>query len=84
MSITLSHREGVKARKEYRCTLCGESINIGEIHDTRSGVCYGTMWTMRMHPECHAHEGPKTVHPDWYEDVSDPAFDRPKQPEKSQ
>jgi len=31
---------------------------------------------MRMHPECAAQE--HRVDPDWYEDISDPAFKRPK------
>lgn len=75
--MMLSHKEGVKARKKYRCCLCGEVINIGDTHDTRSGVNDGDMWKMRMHPECHAHEQrPGIVDAAWYEEVSDPAFAR--------
>ncbi len=77
MSTCLSSKEGAKARKPHRCSLCGERINAGELQDTRTGVCDGRMWTMHMHPECHAYEQkPGAVDPDWYEDVSEPAFDR--------
>lgn len=80
MSTYLSSREGVKARKRYRCDLCGEDIAVGELHDTRTGVETGTgFWTMRMHPECHAYEQTPAMRNalvDWYEEISDPAFDR--------
>lgn len=77
MSYCLSSKDGVKAHKLHRCCLCGERINAGDTQDVRSGVDCWDMWTMHMHPECHAFEGsPGVVDPDWYEDVSDPAFDR--------
>lgn len=82
MSTMLSFKDGVKARKKHRCCLCGESIAVGEIHDTRTGVDGGDgFWTMRMHPECQAYEqSPKMrdllYDSDWYEDVSEPAFAR--------
>lgn len=77
MNVMLSEARGVRSRKPRRCCLCGEGIGIGEAHDTRTGVDYGDMWTMRMHPECHAYEGKRgAVDPDWYEDVSEPAFNR--------
>jgi hypothetical protein len=77
VSYSLSSKDGVKARKRYRCCLCGEGIEAGELHDTRSGIQAGDgWWTMRMHPGCHAYESRKTVDPEWYEDISDPAFRR--------
>ena len=79
MSTFLSSRNGTKARKPHRCCLCGERINIGDVKDTRSGVSDGQVWTMQMHPECHAYEQRSgIVDPDWYEDVSDSAFSRAK------
>lgn len=78
MSYYIQSKEKVRAAKRHHCTLCGEAILPGAIHDTRSGVVEGDgWWTMRMHPECHAHEQkPGVVDPDWYEDVSEPAFTR--------
>lgn len=78
MSTCISSRDGVKGRKVHRCCLCGELIPVGETHDTRTGVVPGDgFWTMRMHPECHRYEQmPGIVDPDWYEDVSEPAFER--------
>lgn len=77
MSTYLSHKNGVKSKKRKLCCLCGEWIEIGEIKDTRTGVDGGDMWTMHMHPECHTYEQiPGVVHKDWYDDVSEPAFDR--------
>ena len=78
MSWYVSSKDGVKARRPHRCDLCGERIAIGELYDTRSGVSEGDGFsTMHMHPECHAHESHETVDPDWYEDISEPAFERP-------
>lgn len=75
------------ARKNHRCDLCGERIQVGTHHDIRSGVSYGDFYTMRMHPECHRYEQHgrvrdwkgdlvRTVNSDWYEDIHDPAFNR--------
>ncbi len=80
VSLCLSSREGVIAKKHYRCDFCGEIIEVGTRHDTRSGVGDG-FWTMRMHPECHRYEQTsevgKQLHDwDWYDDVSEPAFER--------
>ena len=81
MSAYTSGQEGVKARKPHWCTLCGEGIKVGDLYDKRTGVQEGDgFWTMHMHPECHKYEQkpghPRTVDEDWYEDVSEPAFDR--------
>ncbi len=77
MSTLLSSKNGVKARKPHRCCLCGERIEVGDTKDTRTGISDGQVWTMQMHPECHAYEQRTgVVDPDWYEDVSDPAFSR--------
>lgn len=75
MSTILSAKIGVKARKKHRCCLCGERINAGDFHDTRTGVGDDGVWTMRMHHECHNYESKKgVVDEDWYEDTTDPAF----------
>jgi hypothetical protein len=75
MSDVLSERNGVRARKKHRCVFCGSPIAVGSLYDVRTGVDSGTMWTMKMHPECHAYEqAPGVVDPDWYEDVSEPVF----------
>jgi len=77
MSTFLNARNGTKARKPYRCCLCGERINVGDTQDRRTGISYGSVWTMYMHPECHAYEQtPGVVDPDWYEEIGDPAFSR--------
>ncbi len=77
MSVCLSSNDGVKARKDYRCDLCGEGIKAGEVHDTRSGRSDDGFYRMRMHPECHRYEqNGDAVDSDWYEDISDSAFDR--------
>jgi hypothetical protein len=79
MSTLLSSKDGVKSRKHQICCLCGERIEPGDIKDVRSGVAYDQMWTMHMHPECHAYEKvPGHVDPEWYEDIIEPAFDRSK------
>ena len=72
----LSSKDGVKSRKVQRCALCGELINIGDLKDVRIGVDCGNMWTMHMHPECHAYEQTGAVDLDWYEDIMEPAFPR--------
>lgn len=76
MSTCLSERKGVRARRTYRCALCGELIEAGSRYDKRAGVNYGDFWEMKMHPECHAFESSGAVDSDWYEDCSDPAFSR--------
>ena len=75
--ICLRSKEGVKARKSHRCDFCGEKVNIGERYDIRVGADHHGLWTMRMHPECHKYEQKDgIVDPDWYEDISEPAFYR--------
>lgn len=76
MSETLAFRDGVKARKRHRCVLCGEAIVAGDLYDIRTGVNSDGFWTMHMHPECHEIEH-GNVDSDWYEDCSEPAFERP-------
>lgn len=74
----LRSKEGIKARKKQWCCFCCDPINVGDIKDIRVGVDGGYMWTMHMHPECHAYEKvPGTVDSDWYEDSGgSPAFHR--------
>ena len=77
MSVVLSSKEGVRARKNHRCVLCTERIAAGDLYDVRKGAADDGMWTMHMHPECHKYEQkPGTVDPDWYEDGYEPAFPR--------
>lgn len=79
MSVCLSSRDGIKARKPHRCCLCGEGIIKGDRQDVRTGVQEGDgFWTMHMHPECHRYEqsASRPVDPDWYEEISDSAFPR--------
>jgi len=77
MSTFFPDRNGVRARKQKRCCLCGERIDIGELKDVRKGIYDGSVWTMEMHPECHVFEKNGGVKDqDWYEDIADPAFDR--------
>jgi hypothetical protein len=77
MSVVLSSKENVKARRDYHCDLCGERIKKGDKYSRRTGACDDGMWTMHMHPECELYEQhPGTVDWDWYEDISDPVFNR--------
>jgi len=41
-----------KAKKEYRCYLCGLKINIGEKHIKRTGTADFEFITQRMHIDC--------------------------------
>jgi len=80
MSICLTQQHGVTAKKQHWCALCGERIPAGSRYDLRKGVADG-FYTMRMHPECHRYEMTPEVHRrlndwDWYEDISEPAFER--------
>lgn len=73
----VSSKNNVRAKVRKWCCLCGEAINIGDMKDVRSGTSGGDFFTMHMHPECHAYESRAGVmDQDWYEDISEPAFDR--------
>lgn len=54
MSWTHLRDERPKARKAYRCFLCGEPIPVGEVHVSRAGVRDDGLETFRMHIECKA------------------------------
>jgi hypothetical protein len=43
-----------KARKPYRCYLCGLAINMGDVHVKRTGVQDGSLNVARMHARCEA------------------------------
>ncbi len=68
-----------RARKTYRCFLCGEAIEIGEVHVRRSGVMDNDLISTRMHTECEA------ATTDWdetdWECTSEGDMDRPKKVE---
>lgn len=80
MSYCIRETVDVTARKKHSCTLCGEAIEIGSKYIMRTGVNPGDgWWSMKMHPECHKLEAtPGYVDWEWYEDVSEPAFERPR------
>ena len=72
----LSQNTVARTRKRKWCALCHETINAGESKVVRNGTDGGDFWTMHMHPECEAYESSKTVDAEWYDDCSEPAFDR--------
>lgn len=41
-----------KARKDHRCSYCGEQIHSGEYYEFQSGVWEGRWFNSHMHPEC--------------------------------
>ena len=41
-----------KARKDYRCAWCGQTIPKGEKHTKEFGVWEGELQNWRMHDEC--------------------------------
>lgn len=48
------YREPVsrKARKDHRCTYCGEAIQRGEVYSEQTGVWDGKAFRSRFHSEC--------------------------------
>jgi hypothetical protein len=50
------------ARKEHRCTWCGQTILPGEKYLKRRGVCEGDASTVKHHLECE-----KAAEADWNE-----------------
>lgn len=52
MSYTELSSKDVVGRKNYRCIWCGEVIEIGMKHNTRSYVFEGDFRSERMHLEC--------------------------------
>lgn len=45
------HQDRV-ARKEHRCTYCGEAINARDEYVYQTGVYDGAWYVSKMHPEC--------------------------------
>ena len=43
-----------KARKRHRCYLCGEAIEIGEVHVSEASKIDGDLIASRFHGECLA------------------------------
>jgi lipocalin len=41
-----------KARKDHRCTYCGEVINKGDDYTFQKGHYDGAWYELKMHPEC--------------------------------
>lgn len=41
-----------RARKEHRCTYCGEMIPVGEVYVYQTGVYEESWYTSKMHDEC--------------------------------
>ena len=52
MSYTQLSSKEVTGRKQHFCSWCGESILIGEIHQTRAGIFEGEFQHSREHLEC--------------------------------
>jgi hypothetical protein len=50
--IAIGDDETHTARKEHRCTWCGQTILIGEKYLKRRGVCDGDCSTVKHHMEC--------------------------------
>ncbi len=48
-----------KSRKPHRCMWCGESIQVGEVHNRETGTYYGEFQDNRFHSECF---GPMQEH----------------------
>ena len=40
------------AKKQHRCTFCGEAINTGDQYVFQKGNWEGTWFETKMHPEC--------------------------------
>ncbi len=65
--------EWVRARKQHRCELCGESIEVGDRHRRWVGKDGGELVTGRIHEECmRVTEIDKWDYIDW-ESFCDPA-----------
>lgn len=52
MSYTLIGETAQKAKKEHRCTWCGQQIPVGESYVRRRGVFEGEPQVDKFHPEC--------------------------------
>ena len=52
MSYTAIDCRKVRARKEYRCSWCGEAIRVGEVHQYRVYRYHEAFITSREHIEC--------------------------------
>jgi hypothetical protein len=63
-----------KARKVHRCYLCGESIEIGEVHVRRFGFGEDGPSNFRMHAECEV----RSNDPDWWDWEASWAGDMPR------
>ena len=54
MSDFFSDQKVVTARKDHRCTYCGESISKGEKYTYQQGNWNGRWFESKMHNECFA------------------------------
>lgn len=52
MSYNSLSENQVKGRKKYFCSWCGEVINKGEVHKTRTYIFDGDFNSSREHLEC--------------------------------
>lgn len=52
MNYTLMSQSEPVARKDYKCSWCGQVIAKGEKHAKQSGIFEGAYQTDRYHPEC--------------------------------
>jgi len=54
-----------KARKTYRCDLCGLKIEKGERHTKRTGNSDGDIFSFRMHTVCDDYTDKYWRYDDW-------------------
>lgn len=54
MSCECIHSERLKARKEHRCTWCGQKIDAGQEYLRQRVVIDGDAGTQKFHLECDA------------------------------
>ena len=43
-----------KAKKEHKCSWCGEQIEIGETYYYQAGTYYGDFQVTKLHEDCDA------------------------------
>ena len=52
MTCIFKHKEQT-AKKEHKCSWCGETIEVGERYYYQAGTYYGDFQVTKMHLECN-------------------------------
>lgn len=78
MSFTLIGESKQHARKEHRCSWCGQPIPIGEEYVRVRGVFEGNPLVNKLHPECD--DAAAADYREWGEGYSLYENDRPAKP----